>query len=119
PSSDGPPSPGIPGRTCPGLHPRTWITFLPWATASPGRSARLIAMHEGRRGMTPNALTCRTVLDLRCSNDKFISQTLLLAASWHRHCADHSALEVMCVGQPDELVKSFVEDMGATCLACG
>lgn len=78
----------------------------------------MIAKHEGRRGMTPNALTCRTVLDLRCSNDKFISQTLVLAASWHRHCADHSALEVMCVGEPDELVRSFVEDLGATYVAC-
>lgn len=69
-------------------------------------------------GMTPNALVCRTVLDLRCNNDKFISQTLLLAASWHRYCADHSSLEVLCVGQPDDRLSSFLESIGATDAAC-
>lgn len=75
-------------------------------------------MHEHTSGITPNALTCRTVLDLRCSNDKFISQTLLLAASWHHHCADHSNLEVLCVGEPDDLVLSFLKSIGAAYVAC-
>lgn len=67
---------------------------------------------------TPKALTCRTVLDLRCRNDKFISQTLLLAASWHRYCAKHSDLEVVCVGEPGKLLSSFLEEISATCLTC-
>jgi len=66
----------------------------------------------------PETLACRTVLDLRCRNDKFISQTLLLAAGWHRHCAGHSALEVMYVGEPDGLVSSFLESISAACIPC-
>jgi hypothetical protein len=66
----------------------------------------------------PESLVCRTVLDLRCRNDKFISQTLLLAAGWHRHCAGRSVLEVMYVGEPDRLVSSFLESISATCIPC-
>ena len=43
-------------------------------------------------------LVARTVLDLRPAVDKFVSQTLLLAAGWHRYARDDAALEVATVG---------------------
>lgn len=58
-------------------------------------------------------IACRTVLDLRSPLDKYISQTLLLAASWHRHCAGHSALEVATVGGANAPLAGFLDDIGA------
>ncbi|MGV8932027.1 MAG: hypothetical protein ACOH1R_07965 [Luteimonas sp.] len=66
----------------------------------------------------PAALVCRTVLDLRCRDDKYISQTLLLAAGWHRHCAHQSVLEVLCVGGTDPLLSAFLDELSATSLSC-
>lgn len=63
-------------------------------------------------------LACRTVLDLRSPNDKFISQVLLLAASWHRHCRQHSDLEVFCVGEPGTCLSSFLDEVSASCRPC-
>ena len=57
-------------------------------------------------------LACRTVLDLRSPVDKYICQTLLLAASWHRHCAGHSRLEVSTVGGSSPLLARFLEGIG-------
>lgn len=61
-------------------------------------------------------IVSRTVLDLRSMQEKYVSQTLLLAASWHRHCADHSPLEVYTVGHDSRVLHDFLDDIGASCV---
>jgi hypothetical protein len=58
------------------------------------------------------AFAIRTVLDLRAASDKFISQTLLLAASWHRFCRDDGTLEVSTIGDSRPL-SAFLDEVGA------
>jgi hypothetical protein len=57
-------------------------------------------------------IVCRTVLDLRSPIEKYVSQTILLAASWHRHCADHSALEVLTIGPDNPALWRFLDELG-------
>ncbi len=54
----------------------------------------------------------RTVLDLRPELPKFMLQTLLLAASWHKFARSKAPLEVVHIGElPDELRVTF-EQLG-------
>jgi hypothetical protein len=59
------------------------------------------------------ALATRTVLDLRSPLDKYVSQTLLLAASWHRYCPNDTQLEVLTIGNDDQLLFGFLDEIGA------
>jgi hypothetical protein len=43
----------------------------------------------------------------------FVSQTLLLAASWHRHAAADARLEVYTVGGRDAIVDGLLREIGA------
>jgi hypothetical protein len=65
------------------------------------------------------ALVARTVLDLRPAVDKFVSQTLLLAAGWHRHAARDARLEVYSIGGVDPVVGGLLAEIGATPVAIG
>ena len=58
-------------------------------------------------------LVARTVLDLRPAVDKFVSQTLLLAAGWHRYARDDAALEVATVGGRDAVIDAMLAEIGA------
>lgn len=69
--------------------------------------------------MPPKPLVARTVLDLRPSVDKFVSQTLLLAASWHRHAAADAHLEVYTVGGRDAVIDGLLREIGADSDAIG
>ena len=57
-------------------------------------------------------ITCRTVLDLRSPLDKYICQTLLLAASWHRYSEKGSRLEVLTIGRDLPLLEKYLETIG-------
>lgn len=57
-------------------------------------------------------VVCRTVLDLRSPLDKYIVQTMLLAASWHRFGRDCSALEIKTVGGGNGLLSRFFAELG-------
>jgi hypothetical protein len=65
------------------------------------------------------ALVARTVLDLRPSVDKFVSQTLLLAAGWHRHASRDARLEVYSIGGRDPVVDALLAEIGAQPVAIG
>jgi hypothetical protein len=68
---------------------------------------------------TSPGILARTVLDLRATGDKFLIQTLLLAASWHRHATASSGLEVLTVGGENPALSSFLASIGAStrCIA--
>lgn len=66
------------------------------------------------QGAAAPPLVARTVLDLRPTADKYVSQTLLLAASWHRHARADAALEVHLVGGRDVAIDGLLADIGAT-----
>lgn len=61
----------------------------------------------------------RTVLDCRAASHKYIHQTLLLAASWHRNIPDRTArpLEVVAIGQPPDALCAFLRTAGVRVLA--
>ena len=65
----------------------------------------------GLAAATP--LVARTVLDLRAASDKYVSQTLLLAAGWHRHAAADAALEVHTIGGREPAVDALLREIGA------
>lgn len=70
-------------------------------------------MREKAPPSTP--MVCRTVLDLRSPLDKYVSQTLLMAASWHRHCAGDTRLEVLTIGGDSPVLRRFLDGIGACC----
>jgi hypothetical protein len=76
------------------------------------------ALGEANAGMQRASATiaCRTVLDLRSPLDKYFSQTLLLAASWHRHCASDTRFEVQTVGGNNPVLDRFLDGIGARCM---
>ncbi len=55
----------------------------------------------------------RTVLDLRPQVPKFVFQTLLLTASWHRFSAHHTPLEIFTLGKASEPLHAFLSSLGA------
>lgn len=59
-------------------------------------------------------IVCRTVLDLRSPLEKYVSQVLLLAASWHRHCRHDAPLEVLVIGEANSVITDFLDDLGIT-----
>lgn len=62
------------------------------------------------------ATVMRTVLDLRPALEKYVSQTLLLAASWHRHRTGGSSLEVYTIGRDSRMLREFLGGLGASCI---
>lgn len=58
-------------------------------------------------------MVARTVVDLRSSNGKFLCQTLLLAASWHKHAAGDAGLEVLTIGRTNPVFEDFLHELGA------
>ena len=58
-------------------------------------------------------LVARTVLDLRSDNPKYLCQTLLLAASWHKHAACDTGLEVLTIGTPQPALANFLQSLDA------
>lgn len=88
----------------------------------PDAGRRLLEMRQSSRAAFPGTpLVARTVLDLRSSNEKFVSQTMLLAASWHRHGAKDAGLEVLVVGGENQVLTGFFDEIGArhSCIAPG
>src|SRR5690606_20648906 len=58
-------------------------------------------------GGDARSLLVRTVLDLRAGSGKFVRQTLLLAASWHRHARSCAGLEVLTIGAAGAGLEDF------------
>ena len=54
----------------------------------------------------------RTVLDLRTGLPKFILQTLLLAASWHRFAQNTAQLEVLHIGELPPALRNMLNELG-------
>lgn len=91
-------------------------------SASSGFSSAALFGHARSKGESaqentrlPASLVCRTVLDLRSPLDKYVSQTLLLAASWHRHCAGDARLEIVTVGGDSPVLRRFLDGIGVVC----
>lgn len=58
------------------------------------------------------ALVARTVLDLRPGTGKYVRQTMLLAASWHRHARSDAGLEVLTIGTAGMALADFLQTLG-------
>ena len=67
----------------------------------------------GADSLDEQRLVARTVLDLRAQNPKYVCQTLLLAASWHKHAARDADLEVLTIGKPPPVLADFLQCHGA------
>ena len=59
-------------------------------------------------------MVIRTVLDCRATSHKYIHQTLLLAASWHRCVSDRRArpLELIAIGDAPDALHTFLSGLG-------
>ena len=59
------------------------------------------------------AIVCRTLVDLRSPVAKFISQTFLMASSWHRHASGEAPLQVGMIGPEEPALTRFLDEVGA------
>lgn len=64
------------------------------------------------RSAGKTTLVARTVLDLRPGTGKYVRQTMLLAASWHRHVRSDAGLEVLTIGTAGMALADFLQTLG-------